>query len=49
MPVSEMISKVKMATKLGRRLLINWAVPVIAIFGKGDEGKAAIITGRTHK
>ena len=49
MPVSEMINKVKMATKLGIRLLINWPVPAIATFGKGDQGKAAIMPGRTHK
>ena len=49
MPVSEMINKVKMATKLGRGLLSNWPVPVNATFGKGDEGKAAIMPRRTHK
>ena len=30
-------------------MLINWPVPVIATFGKGDEGKAAIMPRRTHK
>ena len=30
-------------------MLINWPAPVIATFGKGEQGKAAIMPGRTHK